>query len=180
MKFNKDDTVCVNNYATSYHGRFNGATGTVEVVHATETDGIRYGLRLTGIENEAGRTGLFWFSGFELSYPYTIDEFVKRMYALPAGYYRKTVVDYCGNNVIVRSKVAEKIKNPCLYLPKIKKVIFNPPATIIFWQDDTKTVVKAVNEPYDPEKGLAMAISKKAFGNNQSYYSIFEKNLKKF
>lgn len=67
-----------------------------------------------------------------------------------------------------------------LYLPKIKKVIFNPPATIIFWQDDTKTVVKAVNESYDPEKGLAMAISKKAFGNNQSYYSIFEKNLKKF
>lgn len=70
-------------------------------------------------------------------------------------------------------------KNNILYLPKIKKVIFNPPATIIFWQDDTKTVVKAVNEPYDPEKGLAMAISKKAFGNNQSYYSIFEKNLKK-
>ena len=71
-------------------------------------------------------------------------------------------------------------KNNSLYLPKIKNVIFNPPATIIFWQDDTKTVVKAVNEPYDPEKGLAMAISKKAFGNNQSYYSIFEKNLKKF
>lgn len=72
-----------------------------------------------------------------------------------------------------------KTNKNVLYLPKIKKVIFNPPATIIFWQDDTKTVVKAVNEPYDPEKGLAMAISKKAFGNNQSYYSIFEKNLKK-
>lgn len=75
--------------------------------------------------------------------------------------------------------LASKSETKSFYLPKIKKVIFNSPATIIFWQDDTKTVVKAVNEPYDPEKGLAMAISKKAFGNNQSYYSIFEKNLKK-
>ena len=75
--------------------------------------------------------------------------------------------------------LASKSETKSLYLPKIKNVIFNPPATIIFWQDDTKTVVKAVNEPYDPEKGLAMAISKKAFSNNHSYYSIFEKNLKK-
>ena len=28
----------------------------------------------------------------------------------------------------------------------IKNVIFNPPATIVFWSDDTKTVVKAENE----------------------------------
>lgn len=27
-------------------------------------------------------------------------------------------------------------------LPEIKKVIFNPPATIVFWLDGTKTVVK--------------------------------------
>lgn len=60
---------------------------------------------------------------------------------------------------------------------KIKKVVFNNPATIVFWEDGTKTVVKAVNEPFDPEKGLAMAIAKKFFGNSGSYYNEFKKWL---
>lgn len=47
----------------------------------------------------------------------------------------------------------------------INKVIFNYPATIVLWEDGTKTVVKcAKDEPYDPEKGLSMCISKKALG----------------
>ena len=45
--------------------------------------------------------------------------------------------------------------------PKPVNVIFNDPATIVFWSDGTKTVVKAHNEPFNPEKGLAMAIVKK-------------------
>lgn len=57
----------------------------------------------------------------------------------------------------------------------IINVIFNPPATIVFWNDGVKTVVKAVNEPFDPEKGLAMAICKRFFGNDSKYYSIFRK-----
>ena len=52
------------------------------------------------------------------------------------------------------------------YLPTIKKVIYNNPATIIFWADGTKTVVQCQEgDSYDPEKGLAMAIAKKALGN---------------
>ena len=62
-------------------------------------------------------------------------------------------------------------------VPEIKRVIFNDPATIVFWEDGTKTVVKATNEAYDPEKGLAMAISRKALGNTGSYYNEFEKWL---
>lgn len=57
----------------------------------------------------------------------------------------------------------------------IEKVIFNDPATIVIWKDGTKTVVKASNEPFDPEKGLAMAIVKKAFGNQGNYFNIFKK-----
>lgn len=61
----------------------------------------------------------------------------------------------------------------------IKDVIFNDPATIVFWMDGTKTVVKAQDgEKFDPEKGLAMAISKKALGNNKSnYYNEFKRWL---
>lgn len=57
----------------------------------------------------------------------------------------------------------------------IKEVIFNPPATIVFWADGTKTVVQARGEEFDPEKGLAMAISKKALGNQGNYYNQFKK-----
>ena len=65
--------------------------------------------------------------------------------------------------------------------PKIKDVIFNDPATIVFWSDGTKTVVKCQEDDiYDPEKGLAMAISKKVLGNGYDYYNTFKKYLKKY
>ena len=38
-------------------------------------------------------------------------------------------------------------------------------------------VVKAENEEFDPEKGLAMAISKKVLGNKGNYYETFKKWL---
>ena len=52
-------------------------------------------------------------------------------------------------------------------IPAYKRVIFNPPATIILWKDKTKTVVKCgPNDVYDPEKGLAMCLLKKLCGND--------------
>lgn len=64
------------------------------------------------------------------------------------------------------------------FILNIKKVIFNNPATIIIWGDDTKTVVKAQNgDVFDPEKGLAMAICKKFLGNEGNYYNEFKKWL---
>ena len=59
----------------------------------------------------------------------------------------------------------------------IKDVIFNDPATIVLWKDGTKTVVKAEDEKFDPEKGLAMAISKRVMGNKGNYYETFKKWL---
>ena len=62
----------------------------------------------------------------------------------------------------------------------IKNVKFNPPATIVFWTDNTKTVVKCNGEDYDPEKGLAMCICKKMLGNKGNYYEVFKKYCFKF
>lgn len=70
-----------------------------------------------------------------------------------------------------------------------KKVIFNDPATIVYWKDGSKTVVKCrYGDAFDPEKGLAMAIAKHYLGTSESkgnYYDIFkqwlpEENLKKW
>ena len=61
-------------------------------------------------------------------------------------------------------------------LPKIDKVIFNDPATIIFWKDGTKTVVKCHDRDYfDKEKGFAMACLKKILGNCGHYYEEVKK-----
>lgn len=60
-----------------------------------------------------------------------------------------------------------------------KKVIFNYPATIVLWNDGTKTVVKCGDdEVWDPEKGLAMCIAKKAFGNKGNYWNAMRDMLK--
>ena len=61
---------------------------------------------------------------------------------------------------------------------EITKVIFNNPATIVFWSDGKKTIVKcAGDEAFDEEKGLAMAISKRVLGNKGNYYNEFKKWL---
>ena len=60
-------------------------------------------------------------------------------------------------------------------IESIDRVIFNEPATIIKWKDETKTVVKAQNEPYDKEKGLAMALVKRFCGDKGNFSDIFRK-----
>lgn len=63
-------------------------------------------------------------------------------------------------------------------MPGIEKVIFSGPCTIVLWDDNTKTVVRAQEgELFDPEKGLAMALSKKALGNKGNYFDEFKKWL---
>lgn len=67
----------------------------------------------------------------------------------------------------------------------IKDVIFAPPATIVYWSDGSKTVVKcSEKDVLDPEKGLAMAVAKRCGGNNGSYYKEIrnwaEKSGKKY
>lgn len=79
----------------------------------------------------------------------------------------------------------------------IKEVIFQNPATIVFWTDGTKTVVNCMDnaeikkkivdgkevtvrrarkcDTYSEEAGLAMAIVKKYFGNEGNYNNVFRK-----
>ena len=52
------------------------------------------------------------------------------------------------------------------------KVIFNDPATIVYWTDGTKSVVKCNDgDTYSPERGLLMAIAKKFLGRNAGRYN---------
>lgn len=77
---------------------------------------------------------------------------------------RKELIDYMLSPLTCNLNIS-KPKT----LPEIKRVVYNSPATIIFWQDGTKTIVKAVNEDFDAEKGFAMAYLKKVFGGRNQY-----------
>ena len=62
----------------------------------------------------------------------------------------------------------------------IKDVIFAPPATIVYWSDGSKTVVKcSEKDVFDPEKGLAMAIAKRCGGNKGNYYKEIQNWVEK-
>ena len=65
-----------------------------------------------------------------------------------------------------------------VYIPAIKKVIFNNPATIVIWNNGTKTTVKcSERDEYSEEVGLAMCISKKALGNKGNFNEVFKKHV---
>ena len=93
------------------------------------------------------------------------------------------ILKQCLNARYGRQAFVEKIAvttNKANMHGQIKKVVFNNPATIVIWADGTKTVVKCDGERFDPEKGLAMAITKKLLGNNEGYYyEVFKKWLPK-
>ena len=89
---------------------------------------------------------------------------------------RNSLYDHWLTDVVTTTTVEPKEERKEMYIiPSIKNVIFNCPATIVFWSDGSKTVVKSHNEPFDREKGLAMAISKKFFGNKGNYMNNFKK-----
>ena len=76
---------------------------------------------------------------------------------------------------IERRKNMKDINN----IPEVKKVIFNDPATIVYWKDGTKTVVKCQKgDDFDPEKGFAMAFLKKCWGNKGNFNDKLIKIIK--
>lgn len=80
----------------------------------------------------------------------------------PRGYMKACIHDKYANYL-------ESKRSTGLY----KKIIINPPATIVIWNDGIKTVVKATeNDIYDPEKGVALCFLKRWF--ESSYRQILK------
>ena len=75
----------------------------------------------------------------------------------------------------LRAKRTEAIESNNV---RIRKVIFSGPATIVFWNDGSKTVVKCTKDDHlNYEMGIAMCTLKKLFGDS---YLDFKKDLKKW
>ena len=57
--------------------------------------------------------------------------------------------------------------------PKVSRIIRNGPATIVFWNDGTKTVVKKAENSYDdPYAAFCAALAKKVYGSNSAVKKI--------
>lgn len=75
----------------------------------------------------------------------------------------------------IKSKSNNDISKPKMTYgcPGIKKVIFNDPATIVLWDDGTKTVVKcSEGDTYSEWSGLAFCICKKLMGDE--FHKVFK------
>lgn len=59
------------------------------------------------------------------------------------------------------------------FIPKPVRVIFNDPATIVFWEDGTKTVAKAqAGDLFNKQRGVVVCMLKKMMGNDNSYNKL--------
>lgn len=57
----------------------------------------------------------------------------------------------------------------------VKRIIYNDPATVIFWTDGTKTIVKrAKGEKFSKYTAFCAALAKKLYGNNSVVRRIVE------
>ena len=63
-------------------------------------------------------------------------------------------------------------------IAEINRVMFRNPATVVFWSDGTKTVVRCQpGDVYNPDTGLALCVAKKYFGNTGKFNEVFKKYL---
>lgn len=81
----------------------------------------------------------------------------------------RRVVTYYGNRAFEHS-----YRLDITYRLDIKRIIFNVPATIVFWNDGTKTVVKISEDDikdnkFDIYTAVAYALAKKHFGTNSAF-----------
>ena len=85
-------------------------------------------------------------------------------------------ISSCCTDASISSRIISNMINklPTMnprYFPK--KIIYNNPATIVFWKDGTKTVVKkAPNEKFNTYHAFCAALAKKIFGNNSRVNAV--------
>lgn len=88
-------------------------------------------------------------------------------------YLMPRLADRCGR--LDRSTTNTKSEESADFA-SIKQVIFNDPATVVIWSDEKKTVVKCQEgDTFDKEKGIAMAICKRLYGNESNFNNLIKK-----
>lgn len=130
----------------------------------------------TMITLDTGHT--FQFKSYDIYWDSARNAYIKKN-----GRYHQDALDnarYAAQAQAMYNRTYEKEARAAMSTASIKDVIFAPPATIVYWSDGSKTVVKcSEKDVFDPEKGLAMAIAKRCGGNKGSYYKEIQNWVEK-
>lgn len=140
------------------------------------TDVVRTVDGETMITLDTGHT--FQFKSYDIYWDSASNAYIKKN-----GSYHQDALDnarYTAQAQAMYNRTYEKEARAAMSTASIKNVIFAPPATIVYWLDGSKTVVKcSEKDVFDPEKGLAMAIAKRCGGNKGSYYKEIQNWVEK-
>lgn len=140
------------------------------------TDVVRTVDGETMITLDTGHT--FQFKSYDIYWDSASNAYIKKN-----GHYHQDALDnarYTAQAQAMYNRTYEKEARAAMSTASIKNVIFAPPATIVYWSDASKTVVKcSEKDAFDPEKGLAMAIAKRCGGNKGSYYKEIQNWVEK-
>lgn len=116
------------------------------------------------------------FQGFEgITSPFISCEGITEKEIAPApverGYIRHVVGNYVPSPGLIPLTEIEKAFASTIYTPK--RIIRNGPATIVFWANDTKTIVKcAPDEEDNAYAAFTAALAIKIFGSNSKLKKI--------
>lgn len=68
-----------------------------------------------------------------------------------------------------KCEVETKLRIPKSWVPHPERIIYNGPATIVFWDDGTKTVVKRAKKDKDNKyNAFCAALAIKLYGSNSA------------
>lgn len=163
-----------------YYNIVPGASGTIVGKPENYTG---YVVEFDGIRNEKSYDGSFYITPSCLklvTHKIAKDEPVTITYEStcfnPADVTAALAFRYSNKVERAKSDMNHNCKQNAVDPLEIKNVYFNDPVTVVMWNDGTKTIVRcSENDFYDPEKGLAMAIVKKAYGNDSKFHKVFKK-----
>ena len=133
---------------------------------------IYYEMMGFGIERNANR---MMINGIDVSFTHDLIKEECPLYRIELVYKKPILHHIYANSNLFFSPNEININN----IPEVKKIIFNDPATIVYWKDGTKTVIKCQKgNDFDPEKGFAMAFLKKCWGNKGNFNDKLRKIMK--
>lgn len=171
-----DDAFCKRVMSNLYTKGFN------EIEYSIYSNGTAVDFTIALFDGQKIRKTFSLYSINNCSYTYP-EAFIAQSFGrgVSTHYADKGIVSTRPDLTISSLKNAYKFNHSYLDCSNaIDKVIFNDPATIVFWNDGTKTITRCGElDVYDPEKGLAMCFAKKLLGNEGNYYNVFKKYLPK-
>ena len=151
-----------------------GRWNEVEISFAEDMRIVTHGgFYLKAINSEL-RTLMGTIKFYDMSNAVEVEKLTREHESMKHVPYPRVMVRYDKYNIGTVDKGTRSLR--AIYELKVEKIITNGPATIVFWNDRTKTIVKRDN--YDEDDlydAVANALAKKIFGSTSKFHKTIDK-----